>query len=415
VSSDTYACTFLKSQDDAKRGEIVKSARHGLAVADANRQIQLDEIKQRGRLTAQDRERQALADRPLDMEELIRTHLAREPRDTRMALQLLADMQRARWERQEIQDQRVQQMFEFLASRNLLHAVDLVGFRDQVMGQLQSKPGPLPTAGGSSPSSPIGTEWDEPLPMVGAASTRSVPVSTVADGSLIGPPSGPPPRQSPDVLPVYVVIDQSVALEGCVTELNAGVNSLCDALIRAPEVADIVRLSVFGYADDVAVALALAVVRDGIERLPLSTHGQAHYAAAFERLLQCIPRDIEQLKAQQSNVRRPQVLFLSGAQPADESHWGRVYRQLVDRDQHRYAPDIVACGVGAARAETIVRIATRQELAFVADNGQLARSVEQYFSFVARQVISYGRSVLDGGLGPLVSPPDGFRPAIDRV
>src|SRR5262249_35769023 len=32
VSSDTYARTFLKSKDDAERGEIVKSARHGLAL-----------------------------------------------------------------------------------------------------------------------------------------------------------------------------------------------------------------------------------------------------------------------------------------------------------------------------------------------------------------------------------------------
>jgi uncharacterized protein YegL len=418
LSSDTYARTFLKSQDDAERAEIVKSARHKVAVEDANRQIELDRIKQSGKLQAQDRERQALADRPLGLRELILIHLEREPHDTRMALQLLADVERARWDRQEVQDQRAREMFEFLASRNLIHAVDLGQFRDRVMTQLQSPSRPLPAASESSQPLPTVSGWDDPLPLSGAAIALPVPVPiprAAVDGSVVAPPTLGDFHQSPDVLPVYVVIDQSVAVQECIAELNAGVNSLYDALIAEPTVAEIIRLSIFGYADSVAVQLSFAVVRDGTERVQLSARGRAHYTAAFERLLDCIPRDIEQLKAQQPNVRRPQVLFLSGAQPADESRWSPVYQRLVDRVQHRYAPDIVACGVGEARAETIVRIATRQELAFVADEGQLARSIERYFSFVARQIVSYGRSVLDGEPGPLICAPDGFRPAIDRV
>ncbi|MGH3832076.1 MAG: hypothetical protein ACRDRS_16795 [Pseudonocardiaceae bacterium] len=413
LSSDTYARTFLKSQDDAERANIVESARHKKAVADANRQNELDRIKQSAKLEAQDRERRELVDRPLDLRELVRIHLEREPHDTQMVMQLWTEMERAQWDRQEIRDQQARELFEFLASRNLIHAVDLGRFRDQVMTQLQSPPRPLPAASGSSHPLPIGSGWDDPLPMPGAASVRPGPAAV--DGTVVAPPPLGQPRHSPDVLPVYVVIDQSVAVEGCIAELNAGVNSLYDALIAEPAVAGIVRLSIFGYADDVAVPLDLAVVRDGTERLCLSARGQAHYAAAFERLLECIPRDIEQLKAQQPNVRRPQVLFLSSAQPADESRWSPVYQRLVDRDQHRYAPDIVACGVGEAKAETIVRIATRQELAFVADDGNLARSVVRYFSFVARQVVNYGRSVLDGGPSPLVRAPEGFRPAIDLV
>jgi uncharacterized protein YegL len=413
LSSDTYAHTFLKSQDDARRGNIVKAVRHETAIDDAKRQNELDLIKQSGKLTAQDRERQVLADRPLDLRELIGIHLERYPHDTRMAMQLLADMERARWDRQEVQDQRSREMFEFLASRNLIHAVDLGQVREQVMTQLQKPSRPLPAAGGPSPL-PAASGWDDPLPVLGAANAGSASMRpTTVDGVSMSPVTEL--HRSPDVLPVYVVIDQSVAVQECVAELNAGVNSLYDALIAEPAIAGIVRLSVFGYADDVAVQLALATVRDGTPRVHISSYGQSHYGAAFERLLDCIPRDIEQLKAQQPNIRRPQVLFLSGAQPADGSHWSPVYQRLVDRDQHRYAPDIVACGVGAARAETIARIATRQELAFVANDEHLERSIERYFAFVVRQVVSYGRSVLDGGPGPLVCAPDGFRPARDLV
>lgn len=406
LSTDTYARTYLRSQEEAKRTKIVKSAQHEVDVEDAVRQNKIDLIKQSGALEARARERDALVDRPLDLQGLISMHLERYPNDTRTALQLLADMERARWDRQEIQDQRSREMFEFLASRNLIHAVDLGRFRDQVMTQLQSPQPAVPAVSG----------WDDPLPVLGAASTQPVPMPPVTvDGSAVPQPSVAEPRQAPDVVPVYVVIDQSVAVEGCVAELNAGVNSLYDALIAEPTVAGIVRLSVLGYADDVAVQLTLATVREGTQRVHLSADGQAHYAAAFERLLDCIPRDVEQLKVQQPNVRRPQVLFLSGAQPADDSLWSPVYQRLVDRDQHKYAPDIVACGVGAARAETIARIATRQELAFVANDGHLTKSVERYFAFVARQVVGYGQSVLDGGPGPLVCAPDGFRPARDLV
>jgi uncharacterized protein YegL len=406
LSSDMYVRTFLKSQDDAKRDNIVKSAQHEVAVEDAKRQNQLDLIKQSGKLEAQDRERRALIDRPLDLRELIRIHLERYPHDTQMALQLLTKMERARWERQEVQDQRSREMFEFLASRNLIHAVDLGRFRDQAVTQLQNTSQPLPKVSG----------WDDPLPIPGAASARPVPMPlTTVDSPTMPQPPVAEPHRLPDAVPVYVVIDQSVAVQGCVSELNAGVNSLYDALIAEPAVAGVVRLSVFGYADNAAVQLALTTVRDGTERVHFSTYGQAHYAAAFERLLDCIPRDIEQLKAEQPNVRRPQVLFLSGAEPADDSRWISVYQRLVDRHQHRYAPDIVACGVGAARAETIARIATSQDLAFVANDGHLARSVERYFAFVIRQVVSYGRSVLDGRPGPLVPVPDGFRPARDLV
>ncbi|PZS27674.1 MAG: hypothetical protein DLM61_16115 [Pseudonocardiales bacterium] len=416
LSADTNACTYLQSQEEAKRDNIVKFERHKVDTEDAKRRNQIDLIKQSGALEAQARERDAMGNRPLDVRELIAIHLERYPKDTQTALQLLSDLERARWDRQDMQDQKSREMFEFLASRNLIHAVDLGRFRDQVMTQLQNPSPVLPPASGQSlPPLPGASGWDDPLPALGSANARSVPMPSVVDGPTMPQPPVVEPHRLPDVVPVYVVIDQSIAVEGCVVELNAGVNSLYDALIAEPVVASVIRLSLFGYADNVVVQLALATVRDGTERVHLSAHGQSHYAAAFERLLDCIPRDIEQLKTQQPNVRRPQVLFLSGAQPADDTRWSPIYQRLVDRGQHRYAPDIVACGVGAANAETIARIATRRELAFVADDGHLARSVERYFAFVVRQVISYGRSVLDGRPGPLVTAPDGFRPARDLV
>ena len=403
LSSDSSSRRHRQTQVEAERSDIEKSAQHRVHVNDALRTGDLDLIKQDNTLRMREREHNAMTNRTLDYRELIRIHLERYPHDTQTALQMLRDMEVAQWERREVQEQRTQELFRFLASNNLIQAVDLGAFRDQVMTQFQNPPEPARLAGPApgqygQPSAQVFTQprdgWDDPLP----------PLNTVSASA-----------HRPDVIPVYIVIDQSTAVQPCVNELNAGLNSLFDALIAQPAVAATVRLSVFGYADEVAVRLALATVQAGTERVQLSAHGPAHYAAAFEQLLDSIPRDVEQLKSQQPNVRRPQVLFLSGAQPIDESRWSSVYQRLVDRNQQRYAPEIVACGVGAARPETIARVATRQELAFVAESGALPTSVEQYFAFVTRQIVAYGRSVLDGLPGPVISAPDGFRPACDLV
>ena len=139
------------------------------------------------------------------------------------------------------------------------------------------------------------------------------------------------------------------------------------------------------------------------------------HGAAFDRLLSRIPVDVEKLKAGHSAVRRPQVLFLSGARPADDdSNWDRTHRQLVDREQQQYAPDIVACGIGGADPAIIAHVATRPELAFMAVNSDLVSAVQHYFTFVAGQVVGYATAVLDGHGGPVVSMPSGFRPALVR-
>ncbi|MGH3904518.1 MAG: vWA domain-containing protein [Pseudonocardiaceae bacterium] len=403
LSSDTGSRRHRQTQVEAERSDIEKSAQHQVHVNDAVRTGKLDLIKQDNTLRIRDRERSTMTNRTLDFQELIRIHLERYPHDTQTALQMLRDMEGAQWERREVQEQRTQELFRFLANNNLIQAVDLGAFRDQVMTQFQNPPEPRRLAGAApgqygQPSTQVFTQsddgWNDPLPPLGAV---------------------PAAAHRPDVIPIYVVIDRSTAVQPCVNELNAGLNSLFDALIAEPAVGGAVRLSVIGYADEVDIRLELATVQPGTERVQLSAHGPAHYAAAFEQLLDSIPRDVEQLKSQQPNVRRPQVLFLSGAQPTDESRWSSVYQRLVDRNQQRYAPEIVACGVGAARPETIARVATRRELAFIAESAVLPTSVEQYFVFVTQQIVAYGRSVLDGLPGPVIFAPDGFRPACDLV
>src|SRR6185312_16310649 len=97
------------------------------------------------------------------------------------------------------------------------------------------------------------------------------------------------------VLPVYMVADESVSMTPVVDELNAGLRSLHDALMREPMAAAKVRFSILGFSTDVIVHSALLDPRV-TESLPqLGVRGGTSYGAAFSVLLDRIPADVRAL------------------------------------------------------------------------------------------------------------------------
>jgi hypothetical protein len=101
--------------------------------------------------------------------------------------------------------------------------------------------------------------------------------------------------------------------------------------------------------------------------------------------------------------------MLTGGTCGDDPSWVDQHRMMVDRRSHRYAPDVIACGVGEARAQTILSLATRPELAYLADDGDLAGAVDQFCRFVQRLVIGFGQAVVDGDRTTFLPGPEGFR------
>jgi uncharacterized protein YegL len=383
LTPDAAAKSYLNAQQVARRSGIVKAAEHEVHVDDAMRTNQLDQIRQSGDLLRRHREREALGDRPLDARELIAVHLERHPEDTQRAFELLAAAEQATYNRQDALDQRQRDLFAFLVQHDLVRPVDIARMRDQVAIGVQNPPMAIPgaPASGATPIAPASSGWDAPLPH-----------------------ELPPP---PGIIPVYVVVDES--LGPAMADLNAGIGMLYNALVQQPEIANVIRLSVIGFATEVDVQLALATVGAATQPPRLSVRDTARYAAAFQQLLDCIPRDTATLKAQYHSVRRPQVLFLTGSNPADSPQWTEVHRQLVDRGRIAAAPDIVACGVGGVPPETVARIATRPEYAFVSTGTDLGEAIIRFSAFIRSHVLNYGRAVLDGDQGPIIVSPDGFR------
>jgi uncharacterized protein YegL len=231
--------------------------------------------------------------------------------------------------------------------------------------------------------------------------------STLTGAVLTSTQQQHPAITPPGLIPVYMVLDES--LHDHLPHIEYGIRHLYESLIASPEIASVIRLSVLGYADEVDLKQALQLIdpRTPVPRMRPS--GPPRYAAAFQRLLECIPRDVQTLKAQNRSVRRPQVLFLTGSQPADGTAWVAVHEKLVDRAVLPVGPDIVAWGVGDVAPGTVLSVASRPEYAFVPVDGDVGWAIRQLAAFVKTHVFRYGRAILDREQGPIILPPPGFR------
>jgi uncharacterized protein YegL len=142
-------------------------------------------------------------------------------------------------------------------------------------------------------------------------------------------------------LPVYLVIDESDAMQACGGELAAGLAALRDRLRSDPAMASL-RLTVLGMAESTRVHLEAEAASGSQVPVP---GGQANFAAAFADLLARIPADAAWLEASGQQVQRPVVFFLAGGQPDPDPAapvW-QMRHQLTDQRITPAAPVIVAC------------------------------------------------------------------------
>jgi len=217
------------------------------------------------------------------------------------------------------------------------------------------------------------------------------------------------------LLPVYVIADESYSMKTYEGELKSGMASLYETLRSEPMVAAKVRLSVIGFASNVQVRLALADVRNGQSLPQLQIRDTTNYHAVFEDLLRRIPQDISTLKGSGYQVHRPAVFFLSDGQP-DNGKWRGPHRRLTDKGVTAAAPNIIACGIGDAKAETILAVATQSNFAFMSIRGaDIGAAIAEFFIALTASVVQSGRSLASANPELVVEKPDGFRLAIDVI
>ncbi|QOV43174.1 vWA domain-containing protein [Streptomyces chromofuscus] len=218
------------------------------------------------------------------------------------------------------------------------------------------------------------------------------------------------------LLPIYVLADESGSMTEHIDDLNEGLRSLHQALLGEPMAAAKVRFSVLGFSDDVIERVRLVDLRSAAEFPRLTTRGMTSYRTAFEDLINRIPADVNRLKSEGYQVHRPAVFFLSDGLPNHGEDWQDPHRRLTDRNTTLGAPNIIACGIVDADAQTISKVATRPEFGFVANQGvDVGAAIAKFCTALTKSVISSGRSLGSASPQLVVDKPEGFTVAIDVI
>jgi uncharacterized protein YegL len=168
------------------------------------------------------------------------------------------------------------------------------------------------------------------------------------------------------ILPLYVVCDQSYSMADHLDVLNDGLTQLHAAVGTDPVVAEKTRFCLIGFSGIAEVLQPLCRASDVIGVTGLTIQAATSFGEAFRVLRDTIESDVDTLKARGDQVYRPAVFFLSDGHPTDQTTWEAEYARLVDPDWPR-RPNIIAFGIGDADAATIDRIGTFQ--AFMSQGG----------------------------------------------
>ncbi|MFB7677446.1 hypothetical protein ACFC26_39210 [Kitasatospora purpeofusca] len=441
---DAAARGYVESLRDADRQLQLGKAAHTAAVAEQRSKEMLEALEQEARLRREKAEqearlaleearRRALAATTFDFEGLVKQHLLTHPDDTAEAIEM-----RARWElalagRQEQFDERSVEVFKFMVENDLIQPADVEVIRQQALQRVQgaslpgggsalppvywggraAAPPGLPTAppvappqqqpsqaqpsgGGSGPGAPL---QGKVVTGAGAAAATGGGGGPVAAG---GPGGG--------ILPVYLLIDESAAVAGCVTALNNALRALHAALLTADGAARSLRLSVLGSAGETSVHLAVTEV-EWTTRMPeLAVRAGARHDRAFDRLREVVPADVARLKSEHAVVLRPVVFALFGGPCDPGAPRAEALRRLTDPAANPLYPTIVAVGIGRADEAEIAATAARPELGFVADPGlDPTSAAERFASLLQDTVLHLGRGLAAGRLDLLVECPPGLR------
>ena len=402
---DTAAQDYLRSLGAADRTLEVGKAEHKVTKASTQHQLEIDAMTQDARLTAEGKEMAALAGRRVDLQSLIMTHLSKHPDQTDYALELLQRHELAQAAHRDINDQRSLDLARYMMEQGLIQSVDIELLRNQTLTRVQqiASPSPPELTGSSSWDEPLPGEQPEVLGLPAPAAGAAAPAARADVASAI---------------PVYVAVDESPADPGYHEALNDGIRALLLGLAGQPEVISAVRLGVLGYAGDVKVRMPLNAVAADSFVSEFSPRDGADLAAVLDDLRERISEDITALKDRGLTTGRPTVYLLSAADSRDKTAWDAALRRLADRGSFRYAPNILALGIGAAPAEVIVRIAEEPgSRGWVALPGlSLSEAAQSYMAFARQSIISLGRAHVTGRNDTgVMEQPERFRPVGDRT
>jgi uncharacterized protein YegL len=203
---------------------------------------------------------------------------------------------------------------------------------------------------------------------------------------------------------------------------NKILGDLVAALEVNPVIGDKVRFGMIDFADDAGTVLPLCDIRQ-LNQLPtLVCRGGTSYAAAFRHLQSEIESDAAQLKADNFQVHRPAVFFVSDGAPTDtEQEWRAAFAALTSFDKgtgqgFRAFPNIVPFGVGEADAKMMAELIhpkgdandnskKKMKLFMASEETSVADALRAVAEILVSSVVQSAQNVGEGG-DAMVLPED---------
>jgi len=211
------------------------------------------------------------------------------------------------------------------------------------------------------------------------------------------------------LLPIYFVADCSGSMAGePIAQVNKGLTSLLDALHSESMAAAKVRFCIIGFNGQARCHLEPEDIRN-LESMPtLSADGSTSYAAAFGELQRRLPTDVNHLKGAGYSVNRPAVFFLSDGAPNPADGWESVHATLTS-PEFKQRPNILSFGIGQADTDTIRRVASKPEYAFVAAQGvDTGHAIIEFIKALTKSVIMSGNALASGQGTLQIEKPEDF-------
>jgi len=217
----------------------------------------------------------------------------------------------------------------------------------------------------------------------------------------------------PQVLPFYIVCDESLSMEGAKLDaVNQGLPKLHQAVASDPIVNDKVRVGVISFSDTAEELVPLTKLSD-LQQMPgLVSKGSTSYTAAFTVAKSAIDRDVANLKSNGFQVLRPVIFFISDGEPTSPD-WPTAHAALTG-ESNPYRPHILSFGITGAVGQVIRDVATDnarlgKRFAWLADdNVDPAAVVREIIKSLIVSIVSSGRNQV-----PIVIPPTKVTGAID--
>jgi uncharacterized protein YegL len=174
-----------------------------------------------------------------------------------------------------------------------------------------------------------------------------------------------------------------------------------------------VRFTVISFSDVANCVLELADLRH-IEEIPrLAIGGGTAYSSAFVDLRGRIDSNVTQLQSDEYLVNRPAVFFLTDGMPNSRDPWESTLADLVSPDFKR-RPNILAFGFNEADPAVIIKVATKEQFAFMAAKGSdTGEAIKRFFVALTQSIVSSGQALANGSAELPMERPEGFTMAVD--